>query len=513
MKKIKLLFLVISCVFACLSCGDMLKEEPYGVYSNDNFYQTENDALTAVLYAYDPIANIEYAQRFLFYMADVSTNQCRHYDRGFETFFYTWEVTPNTNEFTYFFKSAFLSINRANEVLVNVEKMTSLTSDIKNRFLGEGYFLRAFNYFMLVRAFGRVPMHKEPIQSLSQARSAYATIPEIYEMIISDLEQAIALMPIAKQQGRVDKVGAQSLLAKVYLTLASSKMTGAPGYEWVSDAEDMYTKAAEYAGEVVTKQNVYRLDPDLGRVYDVEHQADGIEHIFITSMSRDSHGEEGNYSQLCNFFTIGLNGVYISKSLEGGNQIMLTGAPNWSNWAVMRVDDNFYDSFDDADLRKKLMVTTIYNEDGSVRATYAKTNNASSDQTLFQYFYPFCRKYTDPLATSNRASTNCYLMRFAEVVLTYAEALGPTQEGYAAINAVRARAKLDPLPSGLSIQQFREAVWQELTYELFLEGRHLFELRRTHSVLEKITNKTVKQEYAYFFPIPQRELDLNPQNN
>ncbi len=511
MKSIKsFIFIVLAISLFSTSCDDMLKETPYGVYSDENYYTTEEDALNALLYAYDPINNIEYGARFLFNLTDISTNQYKSYNKALETALFTWDVTPNTEECLYFFKYAYLSISRANGVLENVSNMTNISSSAQQQFLGEAYFLRAFNYFMLVRTYGEVPLHEKVVQSINQSRAEYATIEKLYNFIISDLEKSISMMSIAKQQGRADKVAAQALLSKVYLTLASSKITGAPGYEWVPDGEQMYAKAAEYSLPVLADQNVYGLDPDLARVYDVDHQADGIEHIFITSMSRGGSGEEGNFSQLPQMYCLSLPTVYISTSLDGGNKVQSVLQPGQSGFQYYRVDNDFYQTFDDNDLRKKLMVTTIYNEDGSVLANWSKDNITSSNPTLAAFYYPFCRKYTDPQSKANRTSANIYLMRFAEVALTYAEAAGPTAEGYEWANNVRKRAGLGDLPAGLTVEDFRKAIWKELTFELAFEGHGLFELRRINRVMEDVTNKTVKTEYAYFYPIPQREIDLNP---
>src|SRR3546814_1239674 len=109
MKKTIIVLLSFFCL-AGSSCDDMLKETPFGVYSNENYYNTENDALNALLYAYDPINNIEYGARFLFNLTDITTNQYKSYNKGLETNLYTWDVTPNTEEFLYFFKYAYLSI-------------------------------------------------------------------------------------------------------------------------------------------------------------------------------------------------------------------------------------------------------------------------------------------------------------------------------------------------------------------------------------------------------------------
>ncbi|HEY9559256.1 MAG TPA: RagB/SusD family nutrient uptake outer membrane protein [Anseongella sp.] len=511
MKKTIIVLLSFFCL-AGSSCDDMLKETPFGVYSNENYYNTENDALNALLYAYDPINNIEYGARFLFNLTDITTNQYKSYNKGLETNLYTWDVTPNTEEFPYFFKYAYLSISRANSVLENVSKMKNISGSLQKQFLGEARFLRAFNYFMLVRAFGSVPMHDKVVEGVDQGQAPYASIEELYAFIISDLEEAITMMEVQKQQGRADKVAAQSLLAKVYLTMASSRMTGSPGYEWVQDYEATYEQAAKYAYEVLYGQGVYGLDPDLARVYNVRHQGDGMEHIFITSMSREGKGQEGNFSQLPQMFGLGLPTVYMPVSLNGGGGVQTMIEPGQTCWQYYRVDSDFYHRFGDDDLRKRLMVTTIYNQDGSVLAEWSEDNLTSTNPTLFAFYFPFCRKYADPLSNGNRTSANLYLIRFAEVALAYAEAAGPTAEGYHWINEVRKRAGLDDLTPGLSPAEFREAIWQELTFELAFEGHGLFELRRINRVMENVTNKTVKAEYAYFFPIPQREADLNPKN-
>lgn len=233
----------------------------------------------------------------------------------------------------------------------------------------------------------------------------------------------------------------------------------------------------------------------------------------LTSMNREASGMEGTYSQLPQMFSIQTGSiVYISSSLGKNSREVMKFLDYESGYQVMRVDNDFRNTYDDDDLRKQLMVTTIYNEDGSVLATYDPSNLTSSDNIRNKFFYPFCRKYTDPKSKANRTSANLYLIRFAEVALTYAEAVGPTDEGYKWVNEVRKRAGLEALPEGLPIEDFREAVIEERTKELAFEGHGIYDLRRLNRVDEQhITNKAFKPTYAYFYPAPQRELDLNPQ--
>jgi hypothetical protein len=96
---------------------------------------------------------------------------------------------------------------------------------------------------------------------------------------------------------------------------------------------------------------------------------------------------------------------------------------------------------------------------------------------------PAFKKYMDPQATTGAGDENdMILLRYADVLLMLAEAIneasGPTAEAYAAVNAVRNRAGLANLPTGLSQAQFRDAVHLERRYELILEGHTYFDMQR-----------------------------------
>lgn len=104
-----------------------------------------------------------------------------------------------------------------------------------------------------------------------------------------------------------------------------------------------------------------------------------------------------------------------------------------------------------------------------------------------------------------------YLLRFSEVALIYAEAMGSDDGGWVA--RIRARAGLEPLDAGLTKEQFRDAVVQERAWELAFEGNRLYDLRRKAMVTKVDPNAQaagISEADAAFYPIPQREIDLNP---
>ena len=122
----------------------------------------------------------------------------------------------------------------------------------------------------------------------------------------------------------------------------------------------------------------------------------------------------------------------------------------------------------------------------------------------------FSAKYVDPDFIGERTSARPFLIRYSDIALVFAEAAGP-DEGLALVNEIRRRAGIPELPEGMSLAEFRKAVIQERALELAFEGNRLYDLRRTASVTATVPEATkLSEEQAAFYPIPQRELDLNP---
>ena len=224
-------FIAISTALA-LTCACSLQETPYGFYSGDNFYRTEEDAESGLMYAYNALNYLEYL-RGIWYVGDIPTDDMypKSDEPGDIHMLENWTVTANTELTQYYYKYCYIGINRANMVIDKIDGGT-LPESVRNRVVGEALFLRAWNYFNLVRTFGRCPVSLKPISSLEQTTSPLAgSIKELYDQIILDAEAAIERLEPNKVFGRVDKAAAQALLSKVYLTLASSKDYGAPGYK------------------------------------------------------------------------------------------------------------------------------------------------------------------------------------------------------------------------------------------------------------------------------------------
>ncbi|MDH3648506.1 MAG: RagB/SusD family nutrient uptake outer membrane protein, partial [Saprospiraceae bacterium] len=146
-------------------------------------------------------------------------------------------------------------------------------------------------------------------------------------------------------------------------------------------------------------------------------------------------------------------------------------------------------------------------------------------------FSPFfaVRKWVDEDATIGEAGCSCnetnfILYRYADILLMYAEAInetaGPTADAYDAINQVRARAGMPEVAAGLSQDEFRDVIMRERHVEFPWEGTRYFDLIRWGTAKDIIPTVTLfgeSRDQRVFtepkhnlFPIPQKEIDLNP---
>jgi hypothetical protein len=157
---------------------------------------------------------------------------------------------------------------------------------------------------------------------------------------------------------------------------------------------------------------------------------------------------------------------------------------------------------------------------------YSSVYNAATGQTVVfnNPYAPYFNKFVDysltPLNTQNQSGINFPVLRYADVLLEYAEVQnqlngGPTADAYAAINQVRTRANVPNLTAGLNQSDFRDSVFLERRKEFIQEGHRWFDLvRRGGTVLidalHKIPAKSAASAKNTLFPIPLVETQLNP---
>ena len=476
MKKIIILILGITMLWGC--DDNFLEETPLDFISTENYFRNEDDAVAAVDGVYSAFVSGEEHRYYIItdLMAEAVTtksqitsttgNNLGDYDNN--------NLTANSGNPGTQWEIYYRAISRANWVLKNVEEMDeSKFSDtsLKDRVIGEAYFLRALSYFTLVRFFGGVPLRLEAIESISDAESmARNTDAEVYNQVIADLEEAISLLPQNSSYsgddiGRASRGAAKALLAKVYLQRGSlSANNGITGDRQIAQAGD-FEKAATYCQEVIDDGEYQLVDcKDLWGFDAVENNSEIIYTI--------QHTAGVSY----------LN--YLASYIYLPNSDLTFAGTIYGN---LHASLEFYKSFNSDDIRKGVIFYTQYVLDGDT-VTY---NMDDPGNDGYYYDTPAIAKYYT--RESNNASDEI-ILRYADVLLMKAEALNevnerPTTEAYNAINQVRSRAGISDLPSEMSYTAFKDSVYIERQKEFVMEGQAWFDGQRYFSFYKEMQEK------------------------
>jgi hypothetical protein len=466
-RQINLSIFFFLLVFSCtlIACRK-LEEHPISLGTPDDFYTTPEQAESAFAAAmnelynewegYNGVGENLFINDDQFYGGNLIITSS-HADGA-------WQIHYG----------ALLNINTALKA-IKKGSLGSIDQEIKDELVGQAKFLRAYNYFMLVRMFGGVPLLTEDSPDPVVESIGRSTVEEVYAQIESDFTDAIAKLPETwpGQPGKPTKGAAKSLLAKVYLTMATAPLNEISNY----------AKAANMAWDVI-QSNAYKLEDDVYNVFQNSHK----------------YGPEMIWSLDANDMDRATDPHTYAPDFLGG-------------WSGGRVEPAFEQSFPDQP-RKRAYLFYEYNGKPYTDPSWSPDN------------YPFIQKYlnvTSEEYETGRSILNIPVIRYADVLLIFAEAKnkangGPTQEAVDAINLVRQRANGNqPNPSypdltmAMSEAAFDDAVIQERSFELCFEMDRWFDLVRKRIVKEK--NPTYQQNFTdddYLFPIPELDLRLNP---
>jgi hypothetical protein len=166
-------------------------------------------------------------------------------------------------------------------------------------------------------------------------------------------------------------------------------------------------------------------------------------------------------------------------------------------------------------LPTKNLVAAYEQGDKRKKASLAESYRRGSQDIYEAYTI----KYRDIPVTERDADNNWVVLRYADVLLMYAEARnelvsGPDNKAYTTVNMVRQRAGLGPLTDGLDKSVFALAIAHERQVELAFEGHRWFDLLRTQRALTMMNTHFAGaitiQPYQLLFPIPQSQVNINP---
>ncbi|HEY9260757.1 RagB/SusD family nutrient uptake outer membrane protein [Chitinophaga sp.] len=457
------------------SCGKgFIDLKPISSVTTDNFYQTAEDFKNAVNGAYNALrtGGTYGVDSYIFgeirsdnsvAVASGSVTDQDEFDR-----FYIRTTNPYINNR---WSNSYTAIGRCNAILGRIDPI-AIDDALKARYIAEAKFLRALFYFNLVRTFGDVPLVLKEITNPDDGY-AYGRNPkeEVYAQIEKDLTEAAAALPVSytgADAGRATQGAAKAMLGRVLLT------------------QKKYAPAAQQLKAVIDG-NQYALVPVYADFFKVSNK-NNKEAIFDVQYKSGGIGQGNSWP---NSFAPQNSGNIVIMFGGGGNNMPT---------------DDLVNEYEAGDLRKATTVATSYvNAGGSTIPGN------------------FVKKYFDVPAIANDNGNNIPIIRYADVILMYAECLN--EAGYVAdgdaftyLNNVRFRAGLGHLTAAQVPSQaaFRLAMEHERRMEFAFENLRWYDLVRTDRAIPVINGKSTQinlvnpvTQQNLVFPIPQSQIDIN----
>ncbi|QKG51436.1 RagB/SusD family nutrient uptake outer membrane protein [Hymenobacter sp. BRD67] len=486
MKK-TLLYLPV-CALSLLASCHFLDKPPLTTLTPNNFFTSATDAEASLTATYDALQGTGGYGQDLNVMGEMPSDDCTSTNGDVNAMDkIIWVST--TSQINNVFQQAYIGINRANIVLKYVPTV-SMTDTVRRRqILGEARFIRALNYFNLVRAYGGVPLHLTPTESGAPAdvNLGRATSDQVYAQVVADLTAAAVQMPLSNPN-RATQNSANALLARVQLTQRN----------WA---------AAQAAAQKVIANGI-ALNSSFNSLYPAENKS--AESLFEIQYAGNADG--GNIlpdlllpSPLATY-------SFPKFNIPTANLISIADTVNDLRWAYAGT-------------------VTAANGQRVGRSHVSYIDGKPGPGGNNNDVGPFVFKWRS-LGNGFNSTDNTYVLRYAEVLLNYAEASneqnGPTGDAIAKLNQVRQRAGLPALtaasPQTLSKQALRDEIDYQRRLEMAFEGERWFDLLRyaRHTIADGTAHHAVtaldiiqqmrsSRDVNYLlFPIPQNELYTNP---
>ena len=478
-KNINIQSSVIAVAFSTLlftaSCKkDFLNVPPQAQQPSVTFWKSQDDALKGVNAIY---ANLRSWNNVAFNAIAIESIGSDEADKGSTptdaTFFNLYDqftVTATHGTLQDFWTGQYQNINLCNQVLDNVPNIT-MDETLKSRYLAEAKFIRAYSYFRLVRAYGRVPLRLNTPKNNSEYNIPQAEKAAVYAQIEKDLTEAAAALPQsygAADLGRATKGAALGMKAKVAMY------------------QNKWADVLALTNQVMGLG--YDLFPDFEKGFRVENE-NSVESLFeVQAELLQSNGDASNsqYSQV-------------------------QGVAGVMGWGFNTPSAELAAAFETGDPRRD--ATILFKGETTPQGDLVPTS-VPNDRYNQKSYVPF---NTRICGFNEGAQQNFRVLRFSDILLMNAEAsneLGNPAQALTSLNKVRRRARgsnATILPDVTTTDQtaLRNAIWKERQVELAMENDRYFDVIRQGRALQIFGPKGWKANKNEVWPIPQTEIDLS----
>ena len=535
MKLNFLKYSAVAVVFlASLSGCQDLDLAPTDKFTEANYWTSAEKASMVLNTAYGQLTS---SGRY-FSNESLSDNMYEGRGNSSEKMISSGQADASNSRFSEEWKNSYAGIKTCNVFLENVDKVPNMNETLRTRMKAEARFIRAWLYLQLTTWYGDVPLFEKDI-TLEESKSISRTPKAaILTFIYNELDEVEAVLPTNTKyaeadRGRITKGAAIALKARAYLyqndwanvVAACEKLIGNTSngtYALFSSYEGIFKPENEYNSEVILDyqyvpsvrvwEEMYDLAPlSVGARINSKAPTQELVDDYIMMNGKAIKDANSGYDE---------SNPYKNRDPRFAATIVYHGA----KW-----------------VRPDGTIQTIYIKPGSTPSdnTYGNVDEyigAGSNSTSTGYYL---RKNYDPTSEIGmKSGLNLILIRYADVLLMYAEAmneLGKMNEAVwnKTIRPLRERAGFTDAPSLIYPTEgnMQTIIRRERRVELAMEGLRIFDIRRwktAENVLNgyphgaqfgeasidngyiRLEKRTFNPERDYLWAVPLSQKDLNP---
>jgi starch-binding outer membrane protein, SusD/RagB family len=532
----KLYFIMtVATLAACLPGCKKLDLAPQDRFTELTFWQSDVNVNNALNNIYGGL----YYSSAVFYNESMSDNAYSKLDGvNASATIASGNFTPSLprfqNEWAYYYGG----IKSCNIFLENVDKNTSLSDAVKNRMKGEARFVRAWHHFNLMKWWGAVPLLKKDITGDEAKTIARSPKADVLAFVLAELDAAAAALPTKEQyaaadNGRITKGAALALKARALLYEGNrmSEVVAICEQFINGNTNGSYNLTANYS-DLFSDKDVNKVNSEsmLSLQY-VPNLRTWGEYIDFAPISAGARTNNLAPSQELVDAYIMTNGKAINEAGSGydENDLAVNRDPRLTATIV-------YHKYNWTNPNNTVQV--IYIKPGSTVAPASASNEYSTagQGTATGYYW---RKYFDPNAAAGlNAGTNIHLIRYAEILLAYAEAKQSLGQMDAAIwdktikvirqragftsagalnfpaagsnltNIIRNERRCELAMEGIRIDDIRRWRTAETVLNGWLHGARYGDLAIDNGYL-RIQLRNFNPAKHYLWPVPPSEIALN----
>ncbi|MEP7268732.1 MAG: RagB/SusD family nutrient uptake outer membrane protein [Saprospiraceae bacterium] len=477
------------------SCTN-LDEELYSTVSFDNFFKSDEEFISALGAAYSSLIGVMGSHNATWSIQEVSSDELMIPQRGGDWYdggqwlrMFRHEYTPNEESFNNSWGQLFGGVSACNRL---IEQFSAIQSDKAKAFVSELRGVRALFYYWLLDLFGNVPI----VTSFSSADAAPAnkSRAEVYAFIEKELTESIPNITdevSGATYARMTKYAANALLAKLYIN--AQRYTGTAQWDKAITASDAIINSGKFS----------------------------LEDNFFANFKTDNAGSKETIFAIPydKVFAGGFNLPMMTLHYESQKTFNLTDQP-WNGYCSLQ---EFYESFDNADVRKKELLagpqfaaSGARLMDGGAEANDPDGKPLTFTPEINEHFPNAIRqagtrigKFEYASGATPNLSNDFPIFRLADIMLVKAEALWRKNAGdataLAIVNQVRARALATPFAALTA-----DNLLAERGREMFAEGWRRQDLIRFDKYTAARRFKPADTKTCFdIFPIPLPQLNSN----